>query len=523
MKLKIIVIVLYLFLFGCHSSSSVKVPSVLRINFSDEPATFDPRKGGDPISTTFKFMLFEGLTRMTSSKPELALAKKFSISEDKRVYTFYLRDALWSNGDPITAHDFVYAWKTLLDSTFPSPDSPLLFPIKNARAAKLGNLPNDAIEVKAIEDKTLEVVLEHPTPYFLELLSFCIYFPVPHKRGFSQEITNGPFMIDNYQPNNHMVLIKNPLYWNAHNVNLNEVQISFIKDDMTALNLYMQKKLDLFGSMFSSIPVDAIPKVRKRKDWQVRPIGATSFCTFNVNLPPFSNPNIRKAFAYSMDRESIVTHITQLGEEVAIDPIPPLLQESHVYGCFPKQDVAKAQNHLQLGLKELGMEKKDLQDIPLIYLIGDPHTKVVQALQDQWTNTLGIRVKLEGYTFKVYLDKLMQKNYQLGYAFWIVQYPDAMNIFERFKFKSNAKNYPGWENALYIDLLDNSIEKAPSQRAQYLKEAEKLLIDEMPIAPIYHWKDALLQQPYVTDVYISPIGSIHLDSVKINHGKLHEN
>jgi len=524
MKIKIFIAVLCLFFYGCHSSSPSKSATILRVNFSEDPATLDPRKGGDPISTTCKFMLFEGLTRMTPfSNSELALAKEIAISEDKKVYTFHLRDALWSNGDPITAHDFVYAWKTQLEPNFPAPDSLLLFPIKNARAAKLGELSNQAIGVKAINDKTLEVTLEHPISYFLDLISFCIYFPVPHKRGFSQEITNGPFMIQQYQPNNCMILEKNPLYWNAQHIDLDGVQISFIKDETTTLNLYMQQKIDVLGSRFSSIPLDALSQIKKHKDFQSMPLGATSFCTFNVNTFPFSNVHIRKAFAYAMDREGIVNHITQLNEEVAFDPIPPLLKKNCVHGFFPKQDIEQAQEHLKLGLEELGIEKKDLQNISLVYLIGDTHTKVVQALQHQWMNVLGIRVKLEGYTNKVYLDKLMQRDYQLGYALWIIQYPDAMNIFDRFKFKSNAKNYPGWENVRYIDLLDQSIIASPSNRMHSLLEAEKLLIDEMPIAPIYHWKEALLQQPYVSGVYISPIGSVHLNSAKINKGKIYEN
>jgi len=469
-------------------------------------------------------MLFEGLTRMTpSSTSELAIAKDVSISMDKMVYTFLLRKTFWSNGDPVTAHDFEYAWKTLLQPDFPSPDASLLFPIKNAKAAKTGEVPNDEIGVRAIDDNTLEVVLESPTPYFLELISFCLYFPVPHDGDFSQNMTNGPFKMKEYRPNNLMTLEKNPFYWDAEHVKLDGVQISFIEDEMTALSLYMKQELDFLGSRFSSIPLDSIPLLRKEGKLQTMPLGATSFCTFNVNTSPFSNANIRKAFAYAMDREAIITHITQMNEEVAFDPIPPLLKENHVHGFFPTQDVSKAQEYLKQGLEELGLTKEDLQDTPLVYSIGDTHSKVVQALQHQWMDALGIRVKLEGYTFKVYFDKLMKRDYKLGYGLWIIQYPDLMNIFERFKFKSNAKNYPGWENSGYIDILNASATLSSlSERVQHLEKAEEILMDEMPIAPIYHWKEAFLQQPYVSGIYISPIGSIHLGSVKINKDKIHE-
>jgi oligopeptide transport system substrate-binding protein len=524
MKLRILITLLCLFFLGCHSSSASKSLSILRVSFPEDPATLDPRKGGDPISANVKFMLFEGLTRMTpSSTSEFALAKDVSISEDKRIYTFYLHKTYWSNGESVTAHDFAYAWKTLLEPDFPSPDASLLYPIKNAKAAKVGDVPNDAIGVRALDDMTLEVELETPTPYFLNLTSFCIYFPVPHDKDFTQEVYNGPFKMKKYCPNNLMILEKNPLYWDAEHVKIDGVEITFVEDEITALNLYTKQELDFLGARFSPIPLDSIPRLREEGILQTMPLGATSFCTFNVTTTPFSNANIRKAFAYAMDREAIVSHITQMNEEVAFDPIPPLLKENRVDGLFLKQDLSKAQDYLKLGLEELGLTKNDLQDIPFVYLIDDTQSKVVQALQHQWMDTLGIRVKLEGYTFKVYLDKLMKRDYQLGYALWIIQYPDLMNIFDRFKFKSNVKNYPGWENSRYIDILNTSTTfSSLSKRTYHLKKAEEILIDEMPIAPIYHWKEAFLQQPYVSGIYISPIGSVHLGFAEINKDKIHE-
>jgi len=527
MKLKMLVVLLCGFLCGCCSSTPPSTSvSTLRVNFSEDPATLDPRKGGDSISCSFKFMLFEGLTRMTpfSNSIEPAIAESISISEDKRVYTFHLRQALWSNGEPLKAHDFAYAWRTLLDPGFPSPDSALLFPIKNARAVKMGELSGDALGVRVIDERTLEVELDHPTPYFLSLTSFCIYFPVPQDKEFSPQLTNGPFKMERYRPSDLMVVAKNPLYWDAKHVEIDKVEITFISNDMTALDFYMQQKLDCLGAGFSPIPVDFIPQLKKEGNLRVIPVGATSFCTFNLNVNPFSNANIRKAFAYSMDREAIVSCITQMDEEVAFGPIPPLLKGGRTTRFFPGPDLVKAQNCLQAGLTELNLTKDDLQGIPFTYLINGVHSRVAQALQYQWISTLGVWVRLEGYTRKVYLDKLMKRDYTFGYGLWIVQYPDLMNIFDRFKFRSNAKNYPGWENARYIDILDSSATSESSlERILLLEEAEQLLIDEMVIAPIYHWKEGFIHHPYVSNIYISPIGSIHLGFAKINKEKAYEN
>lgn len=516
-KTQVLLLTLCILLFGCHSSPK-KHAQIIHVNFPEYPSSIDPRKGGDPISTTVKFMLFEGLTRMSpTSNSELAIAKGVSISADQLVYTFHLRDTCWSNGLPVTAHDFVYAWKSLLHPNFPSPDAALLFPIKNSRAAKEGKLSVDAIGVRALDDVTLEVTLEHPTPYFLELVSFYIFFPVSHTEGFSENLTNGPFKIKLNRPHDKLILEKNPFYWNASEVKLEGVHISFIDDEMTALNLYKKQELDFLGSRFSPIPLDSLPDLRDKGWVKTHPLGATSFCTFNVNVFPFNNAHIRKAFAYAMDREAIVNHVTQMGEDVALDPIPPILKENRVRGFFPNQNVEKAREHLRLGLEELGIEKKDLQNMTFVYLIGDPHTQIVQALQHQWKNVLDIHVELLGYTLKVYMDKLIKRDYLMGYGLWIIQYPDLMNIFDRFKYKTNAKNYPGWENERYIEILNASMTLSTlKKRSQFLEQAEAILMDEMPIAPIYHWREVYLKQPYIEGVFISPIGSVHLGKAVVN-------
>ena len=522
MKVKILLFIVCLSFMGC--SSSPNPTNILRVNFPEDPPALDPRKGGDPISTTVKFMLFEGLTRMTpKSTCEPALAQKITVSEDQTIYTFHLRESLWSDGKPLTAYDFEYTWKTLLEPSFPCPDAHLFYPIKNAKAAKTGKKPNEAIGVRAIDAQTLEVELEGPTPYFLDLVAFCIFDPVPRGQDFSEKVCNGPFKIERYRPSNQMALVKNPLYWDAKNVKLDGVEITFIEDETTALTLYQQKVLDFLGARFSPIPLDSLPTLLEQGALHTKPLGATTFCSFNTHEFPFSNPNIRKAFAYAMDRDEIVTYITQMHEEVALDPIPPILKENRVQSFFPKLEASEAQKFLEQGLKELGVTKDAIQDIPFLYLTGDKQAKIAQALQNQWFHKLGIRVRLEGYQCKTYLNELVHRNYQLACCIWIIQYPDLMNILERFKFKDNAKNFAGWENAEYIKILDTSMSlSSPSERTKHLEKAEKILMDEMPLAPIYHWKEVYLQQPYVKGVYISPIGSMHLGQAYINKEAMHE-
>ena len=503
-KCLIYILLLILFVSGCHSST-LKSKQVLKVSFPDDPPTLDPRKGGDVISSTMQFMLFEGLTRMTKeSSTEPALAEKIDISDDKTVYTFHLRKTKWSDGTLVTAHDFEAAWKKMLSPTFPCPNANLLFPIKNAKKAKEGLVHVKKIGIEALDNKTLRVELEVPTPYFLELTSFCVFCPVPAKTVEDHPewadklnphlIVNGPFKIKIWKKNNKMVLIKNPDYWDADQVELEQIEISFIDNNMTALQMYEKGELDFLGGLFSPIPYESISILADQKLLKTNELGATTICIFNVNTFPFNNKNIRKAFAFAIDREAIVNYITELDEKVAFDPIPPILKDNEVQGFFPTTNhKKKAQMYLKAGLKELGIKASDLNNLTFTYFVGDTHNKVVQTLQSAWLKNLGIKVTIEGYTLKVYLDKMAKKDYDFAYAMWVIQYNDAMNVFDRFKYKTNPKNYPGWEDARYISLLDQSMYFSDQKkRIQFLEKAEEILIEEMPFAPIYH----MLNQPF---------------------------
>ncbi|CCB88947.1 peptide ABC transporter substrate-binding protein [Simkania negevensis] len=519
-KIAILFTLLACLIVGCHSSPK-KPKQMLRINFLSDPPTLDPRKGGDPTSSTVQFMLFEGLTRMSPhSSAELALATKITTSEDRTIYTFHLRETYWSDGHPVTAYDFEAAWKKMLDPTFPAPNAHLLYPIKNAKAAKEELVSLDEVGLRALDAQTFEVTLEGPTPYFLELIAFCVFFPVPshivetHPEWADKVsphlVTNGPFILKEWKIHDKLILERNPSYWEARDVGLDGIHISLIESESTALQLYERGELDFLG-LLTPLPLDSIQDL-KQKGWlKKNPLGATTYCSFNVNHTPFTNPDIRKAFAYAINREAIVKHTTQLDEEVASGPIPSILKYHMKETFFADANEQLARYHLRKGLQELGLNKSDLSKLTFMYLEGDAPKKVAQALQQQWNKVLGIRVNLECYTFKVYLDKLFRRDYEFAFTRFVIQYNDIMNILDLYKFRDNPKNYPGWENPEYTKLLDHSMRiEDPKERIAFLRQAEQILINEMPIAPIYHWNQVYLCQPRLKGMYISPIGSIHL-------------
>lgn len=505
MKTLFLLTLLCMGLIGCAPHSAAPLSQV-RLNLKHEPPTLDPRKGGDIISSQLQFLLFEGLVRLNADHTlSLAQAKSVEVSADGLTYTFKLRGTSWSNGMPVTAQDFEKAWKDSLNPHFPSPNAFLFYPIKNAAKAKEGILAIDEIGVTALDALTLEVRLEKPIPYLLELLSFCSFFPIcsaieaqdlkwAHEAG-PHFVTNGPFALKEWKHHNELIAVKNSHYWNAAMPRPDRLHFSMIGDEMTALHLFEQGSLDMIGEPFCPLPLEAIASLKVSGSLKTHPIGATTFVTFNLEQVPFNNKKIRKAFSLAINREALIQNILNTGELPAWSIIPPVLTQDTHDAFFHDNDKVSAQILLKEGLEELGLTKETLPRLTYSYFQSDRHHQIAQALQQQWKQVLDLDVHLETMEFKILMDKLCKKDYLFGQSMWAAQYHDPMNIFERFYSKSQTKNYPGWENPLYQNFIDASFYACSEKRAELLLQAEALFLDEMPLAPLYHWNMTYITQP----------------------------
>jgi oligopeptide transport system substrate-binding protein len=514
-------------LVACQTSPSGvrKSHSEIRVNIAGEPATLDPRKGADLLSSSLHFILFEGLTRL---RPDgtiaLAGAESIDISDDRLTYTFHLRDTKWSDGTPVTAYDYETSWKQILDPRFPAANAHLFYPIKEAAAAKKGRCALEDVGIHSRDNKTLIVELENPTPYFLELTAFCVFFPVNRSidRKFpdwayhsdARFVSNGPFKMSSWKHREELVFDKNPEYWQADQITLNTIKLSMISDEMTALHMYEHGELDLIGMPFSPLPADALSHLSTKETLKTQPVAGSTICVFNTNTFPFQNLNMRKAFALAMNRASIVENITQLGEEIATGIIPPVLKNHSSSPFYTDNDVKQARAHFEMGLKELGISADDLHGITYHYNTTELHQKVAQALQHQWYEVLGVKIKLVSVEHKVLLDKLAKREITFAQTIWLAQYSDQMNILERYASKENVKNYAGWENSQFKTLLDQSaLESDPAARRAALLAAEQLFVDEMPVAPIYHSTFAFLMKPEFKNGHLSMIGGFYFDLI----------
>ncbi|WP_312117226.1 peptide ABC transporter substrate-binding protein [Brevibacillus reuszeri] len=491
-------------------------PKVLNWNLHAEPPTADPGLAFDTTAMAIAKALFDGLTRTgEDGKPHESVAEKIDISPDLKTYTFTLRDTKWSNGDPLTAHDFEFAWKRVLDPKTAAQAAFLMYYIKNAEKANKGQSSLDEIGVKAIDDRTLQVTLENPTPFFIELTAHTVYLPVHKKTVESDQswaaeaktlIGNGPFKIEGWDHKNKMILAKNENYWDKSAVKLDKINFSMVEDENTELSMYENGDIDWAGSPMSFLPTDAMPALKESGKLTSQPFAATYWFAFNVEKVPFTNAKIRKAFAYAINRQTIVDNVLQGGQQPALGVLPPTMALK-ADGYFPDNDTETAKTLLAEGMKELGIST--LPPITLLFNTAEIQKKVAEAAQDQWRKNLGVEVKLENQELKVYLQNMAQGNFQVGRLGWSGAFNDPINFLELFKEKNVPNNAPKWENPEYIELLNRSgIEPDPAKRKQLLAQAEQILMNEMPVAPVYYYTYSFVHNPKVKGVLIDGLGKV---------------
>lgn len=508
-------VVLLLLCAACSSpQKSSKITSSVRISMSSDPNSLDPRKARDMISQNIVRMFFEGLTRVgKTEKAELALAESFTVSPDLKTYTFHLKQAKWSNGDPVTAQDFVYAWKTLLHPEFLSDMAFYFYDIKNAKAARWGNVDSSQIGVRALNETTLEVELENPVPYFLELTSLPAFSPVNARidqinprwaDSPSSFVCNGPFCLKAWNQNDAILAYKNPAYWDASSVHLSEVELVKLSED-TEFKMFEKNELDWAGSPLSRLSLESIASLKKEKRLNIKEFLNTRFIKVNTDAAHLNDVKIRQALAFALNRQEIIDHVLQ-GNQIPASGLVPL--------SFGLQDMPYFQDGNVIEARRLfneALEGRSLPEIKLLYVMNERNHIIVQVLQQQWYKALGIQVKLEACEFQVFINRIRKQDFQLAYSDWVADFNDPINFLDVFRYKKGTFNDTQWENAEYAALLERSESEAdPQKRLQLLKESEKILIEHMPILPLFYSTMLYVQQPRLKDVVVSSLGVLDL-------------
>lgn len=507
-------------LFCCAACQQSNNPSFLHLSIQREVNSLDPRYAIDCPSIFPIKMLFEGLMCIgPDGKVKAALAESYEISKDKKTYIFHLRPSKWSNGDEVTAFDFEYAWKKIIDPKLQTVGKHNFYALKNAQSIVHGKLPVDDLGVKAVDASTLIVELEHPTPYFLEVVATSSFFPVnaqvdqknPHwatKNG-KYFVCNGPFALNIHKLDNEFVLVKNPSYWDASHIHLPGIIIYVIKDATTQLSMFEKNEIDWIGKPLSKLPLDAISSLKKEGKINHFPCVGLHWYFFNVDSFPFNNKKMRQAFAYAINRKDITDYVLQEGETPALGILPSILSlQKEPY--FQDNNPEIAMRLFNEGLEELGIAKKDLPKFTLqyssSYLVD---RKVAEALQDQWQKVFDIHVNLQQEEGKVYSSTLATGNFQIGAMSWVSWLRDPIYIMQTFRYRSDGVNSSRWENPQYQKLLEATEEELDvAKRKELFHEAEKILMDEFPVIPIYYMTLSYAKKNNLKNVYVSELYDI---------------
>lgn len=498
---------------------------VLNLLNGDTIPTMDASMATDQYAFEFLGATMEGLYRLgEDGKPVEGIANDHKVSEDGKTWTFTLReDAKWSNGDPVTAHDFVYAWQRAVNPDTGSEYGPYMMGgvIKNATAVNSGDKPVEELGVKADGDYTLVVELENPTPYFESLTTFGTFLPLNQK--FVEEqgdkyatstdtlLSNGPFILSDWEStSSSWNLTKNEDYWDAETVSLDKITYEVVKDPQTAVDLYEAGTVDRAG-----LSSDLVDQYSTHEDYIVNPQTSVFYLKMNqTRNEALANTNIRAAISRAFDKQALVDQILNNGSLVANGLVPanftPMPESGEdfreVSGDLVTYDLEKAKEYWKKGLEELGTDSVELE-----FLAGDSETakQMNEYLANQLqTNLDGLKVTLKQVPFEQRLDLDTNMDYDIQFSGWGPDFLDPYTFLNLW-ITDGGNNKMGYSNKEYDKLLEEAQTTLATDnpaRYQNFLEAEKVLFEDAAIAPVYQKASAQLLRQGVEGIIVNPFG-----------------
>lgn len=493
---------------GGESGQELAARQVLRLGNGAEPPTLDPHRAeGVPESNILRD-LYEGLT---SEAPDGTIvpgsADSWTVSADGLRYLFSIRaDARWSNGDPVTAYDFEYGLRRSVDPATLSRYSSVLFPIENAAAVVAGDLPPEALGVRALDERRLEIRLNAPTPYLLGLLTHSTTYAVHRPGAGTQDerfarpgklVSNGAYRLDEWVVQSHVRLRKNPNYWDAANTTIEEVWYYALENPDTELKRYRADEIDIT----SALPYQQLSWIRENLGDQlvVSPYLGSYYFGFNLTRPPFRNaPGLRKALTLAIDRDILTTRIAGTGEIPAYNWVPPVANYRSPVPEWADWSQVERNAEARRLYAAAGYSAENPLRIEILYNTNENHKRMSVAIASMWKQVLGVETSLVNQEWKVFLETRSQKaDTEVFRSGWIADYNDAYS-FAQLMHSANGQNDTGYANPVYDQLLERAArESDPETRAQYLEQAEAVLLEDVPVMPVYFYVSKHLVKPWV--------------------------
>ncbi len=492
---------------------------ILHVGNGAEPESVDPHQSIAYTDQRLEAALFEGLcaTDEQSSIPVPGVAERWEVSADGLTWTFYLRAGLqWSNGEPLTADDFIQSWRRNLAPAFASGYAYLLFPIKNAEAFNSGKLTDPAaLGLAAPDSRTLVVTLERPTPYLPSLTAATPWYPInprvvtrfgaltDRSSAWSRPenfVGNGPFVLKEWTPGSRLVVTKNPKYWDAAAVRLNSIIFYPIENPDVEERNFRAGQLHLTNNL----PLSKIPVYREQDPARLRTdlFLQVYFLRFNVTKPPFDNPKVRRALALAIDRDSISHNLLHDSRAPADHFVPP-----HTAGYDSRAHVARNIAEAKRLLAEAGYPGG--QGLPVFELQvrnDELQPKMVEAVQAMWQSELGVRISIALLEQKVVIENQQTLNFTIGANGWVADFADPVTFLDLFV-TGGGNNWTGWSNAAYDKLIAEAARTLnPAARYEIFQQAETLLLEQGPVIPLVFGARNFLIDPAVKGWEPAPIG-----------------
>ena len=498
-------------------SAAASQPKVLRLVITSEPPQLDSTRATDSVSGFLLGHLMEGLTRYGKNGQIIpGIAERWELRE--RSATFHLRAATWADGKPVTARDFVFAWRTLVDPKTASEYAFIMYPVKNAEAINAGKLPPSALGVSAQDDRTLEVELERPCGYFLGLTAFPSFLPVredfyaarPNRfaADASDLVSNGPFILTRWVHGAAMTLDKNPRYWDAARIHVDRIEVPYITTDSNArYNLFLDGKVDTLGLEKEQLDRAQADQLRMKSFTE----GSVWYLEFNHRPGrPTANSHLRKAMQLVFDPAEYVSRVVGIpGTRPGVSFIPHWI--SGVKDSFRKehplrpvrQDLAEAARQLDLARKDLGGRIP-----PIVFLTDDgpAASRHAEYFQQLFKARLGLDVRIDKQIFKQRLAKMRAGDFDVVAAGWGPDFADPMTFAELFT-SWNDNNRGEYRNARYDELIRRAQSTAdPRVRMDAMAEAERIALDEVAVLPTFERTLIYAHQPRVAGIVRHVVG-----------------
>ena len=473
-----------------------------------EPATLDPHRNEETSGSAILRDLFEGLvTEAVDASLEPGVAESWTLSSDGKTYRFALREnARWSNGDPVTAADFVAGLRRTSDPATASSYAAILYPIKNAAEVTSGQLEPGALGVRALDERTLEIELVAPTPYFLQLLTLAATYPL-HRESYARHgdrfaragnlVSNGAYRLTEWVVNSHVRLDKNQFYSGAETVAIDTVYFHAIEDRESELRRYRAGELD-FTYEIPNSQYDWI-RANLADELHVAPYLSVYFYGFDTTEPPFDDLRLRQALTMAVDRRIIAEQVNGIGEVPAYGLIPPGVtsygsQRFAWHGLSDNERIAEARRLYQAaGYSEAHPLRAELR-----YNTSENHRRIALAVASMWKSALGVEVEVANQEWKVMLQERQDPaKWDLLRYGWHGDYNDAFTFLEIFQ-QGHGQNFTRIAIPRFDELLAQAaLERDTQERTRLLAEAERTLLDEYPIVPVYFYVSKHLVKPYV--------------------------